>query len=347
MQKHKTEIQTYDRALKRTVKLFLFLVAILILMIVISMGAGHMSVSPREIWHVLTGSGTSRNTLLIFQFRLPRILIAILVGIGMGVAGAVFQGVTENGLADPGIIGIHSGSGFFVVLFLYIQSLSMGKETLISQLSQPVVAFLGGLTAAALIYLLAWKKGVTPVRLILVGIGINAGFSAALLIIQLRMTDSDFNRALVWLSGSIWNVSWEAVWTLLPWILVFLPLAIYKGRILTLMQLGEDMAMGLGTSVEKERLILLVIGVALSSASVAVAGGISFLGLAAPHLARRLVGGKFQRLIPITACIGAILLVFSDILARTILAPSEIPVGLIVSVLGAPYFIYLLMTLND
>ncbi|GAA0366874.1 iron chelate uptake ABC transporter family permease subunit [Alkalibacterium iburiense] len=347
MEKHKDIFQSYDRALKRTFLLFLFLLFLLILISLVSIGMGHVSLSFTEIWQTLIGSGTDRNALLLFQFRLPRIVTAILVGIGMGVAGAVFQGVTENALADPGIIGIHSGSGFFVVLFLYLNSMQNGIPGFISQLSQPLVAFLGGLTAAALIYMLAWKKGVTPIRLVLVGIGINAGFSAALLIIQLRMTDSDFNRALVWLSGSIWNVSWQSVWSLLPWIVLFLPLALYKGRVLTLMQLGEEMATGLGTSVEKERLLLIIIGVALSSASVATAGGIAFIGLVAPHLARRLVGGKYQRLIPITACIGAILLVFSDSAARTLLAPSEIPVGLIVSVLGAPYFIYLLMTMKD
>jgi len=337
----------YTKQSKKTIKLFAFLVGILLLTFTVSLGAGHLSLSPVEIFKALSGSGTDSHALLLFQFRIPRLLVAVLVGIGMGVAGAVFQGITQNELADPGIIGIHSGSGLFVVVFLYLTSLYPESQPIWTQLSLPVVAFLGGITAALLIYILAWKSGVTPVRLILVGIGLNAGFSALLLLVQLKMSDSDFNRAIVWLSGSIWNASWQSVWSLLPWILIFLPLAIHKARVLTVMQLGEEMAVGLGTRLEREKFYLLIIGVSLAAASVAVAGGIAFLGLVAPHLSRRLVGGKFQRLIPVTAVVGAILMVVSDALARTLLAPSEIPVGLIVSVLGAPYFIYLLMTIKD
>lgn len=337
----------YTRQSKKTIKLFFFLFGLLLVTLAVSLGTGHLALTPIEIFQTLTGNGSNTHTLLLFQFRLPRILIAILVGIGMGVAGAIFQGVTQNELADPGIIGIHSGSGLFVVIFLYLSSLYQDSQAYWTQISLPFVAFLGGMTAAVLIYILAWKRGVTPVRLILVGIGLNAGFSAILILFQLRMSDSDFNRAIVWLSGSIWNASWTSVWSLLPWILIFLPLALYKSRILTVMQLGEEMAVGLGTSLEKEKIFLLLIGVSLAASSVAIAGGIAFLGLVAPHLSRRLVGGKFQRLIPITAIVGAILMVVADTLARTVLAPSEIPVGLIVSVLGAPYFIYLLMTIKD
>ncbi|MCC5894264.1 MAG: iron ABC transporter permease [Alkalibacterium sp.] len=336
-----------DKVFKRSLFLFLFLLFLLAVLILISLGSGHLSLTPADIWLTLTGSGTGAQELLLYQFRLPRIILAVLVGIGMASAGAIFQGVTQNGLADPGIIGIHSGSGFFVVLFLYLVSLSQDQPPVWANIGLPFVAFAGGTTAALLIYVLAWKEGITPVRLVLVGIGINAGFSAALLLIQLRMSESDFNRAIIWLSGSIWNASWATVLRLIPWILIFLPLALYKARILSVMQLGEEMAVGLGTAVEKERVKLLIIAVALSAASVSVAGGIAFVGLVAPHLARRLVGGKFQRMIPVSAMIGAILIVLSDSIARTVLAPSEIPVGLIVSVIGAPYFIYLLITIKE
>lgn len=336
-----------DRVFKRSLYFFFFLLFLLLILTVISLGSGHLSLSPGDIWQTVTGSGTEAHQLLLFQFRLPRIILAVLVGIGMATAGALFQGVTQNGLADPGIIGIHTGSGFFVVLFLYLVSLNQDQPPWWANIGLPFVAFVGGITAAFLIYVLAWKEGVTPIRLVLVGIGINAGFSAAILLVQLRMSESDFNRAIIWLSGSIWNASWATVLRLLPWILLFVPLALYKARILSVMQLGEEMAVGLGTAVEKERIKLLIIGVALSAASVSVAGGVAFVGLVAPHLARRLVGGKFQRMIPVSAVIGAILIVLSDSIARTVLAPSEIPVGLIVSVIGAPYFIYLLITIKE
>ena len=336
-----------DKAFKRSTWLLLFLICLLGVLVMVSLASGFMALTPTEIWLTVTGAGTASHELLLYQFRLPRIVLAVLVGTGMATAGAIFQGVTQNGLADPGIIGIHSGSGFLAVLYLYLLTLNQDQPPVWLNAGLPFAAFIGGISAAVLIYVLAWKEGVTPIRLILVGIGVNAGFSAALLLVQLRMSESDFNRALIWLSGSIWNASWAAVLRLLPWILIFIPLSLYKARVLSVMQLGEEMAVGLGTAIEKERIKLLTIGVALSAASVSAAGGIAFVGLIAPHLGRRLVGGKFQRLIPVSAVTGAILIVLSDTLARTILAPSEIPVGLIVSVIGAPYFIYLLITIKD
>lgn len=347
-QQTKIEYSPYqDKAYKRTVYLLLFLLVLIVLSVLVSLGSGHLTLTLPDIIRTVRGEGTDAHRLLLYQFRLPRTVLALLVGAGMASAGAVFQGVTENGLADPGIIGIHSGSGFFVVLFLYLTSLNDTAVPVWADRGLPFIAFLGGLTAAAMIYLLAWKKGVTPVRLVLVGIGINSGFAAALMLVQLRMSESDFNRAITWLSGSIWNASWPTVLRLLPWFLIFFPLALYKARVLSIMQLGEEMAVGLGSSIQKERLILLVLGVALAASSVAAAGGIAFVGLVAPHLARRLVGGKFQRLIPVSACIGALLISLSDSIARSVLAPSEIPVGLIVAVIGAPYFIYLLITIKE
>lgn len=190
------------------------------------------------------------------------------------------------------------------------------------------------------------EKGITPVRLILTGIGVNAAFSAAIVVIQLKMSPNDFNQAIVWLSGSIWGSSWTYVLAVLPWMLIFLVLAVVRARYLNIMNLGDQLSYGLGISVHKERSFFMLIAVALAGASVAVAGSISFLGLAAPHLARKLVGPKHQGMIPASALIGALLLLLADTLGRVILAPSEVPVGLVVSALGAPYFIYLLMKTN-
>lgn len=332
---------------KNIKSLFLFLCVLIIMLCLVSLGTGHLSISPYEIWQTLLGNGSERDVLLLFEFRLPRLVLALLVGVGLGLSGAIFQGVTQNRLADPGILGVNAGAGLAVVSYLYVTNRTssvIGNWTVIGL---PFSALVGGLTAAVLIYVLAWKDGVTPVRLILVGIGVNAGFGAALMILQLKMSDSDFNRATVWLSGSIWNAHWQAVWSVLPWILLLIPLALYKSKVLDILQLGDEVAIGLGTSVEKERVKLLFIAVALAAACVSVAGGIAFLGLGAPHLARRLVGGKHQRLLPITGFVGAILLLGSDILARTLLSPQEIPVGLVVSAIGAPYFMYLLMTVEE
>lgn len=241
---------------------------------------------------------------------------------------------------------MNAGAGFAVVLFIFVFQGTMSNLGQLTIFILPLFAFAGAAFAAFLIYVLAWKKGITPVRLILTGIGVNAAFSAAIVVIQLKMSPNDFNQAIVWLSGSIWGSSWMYVLSVLPWMLIFLVLALVRARYLNIMNLGDQLSYGLGISVHKERSFMMLIAVALAGASVAVAGSISFLGLAAPHLARKLVGPKHQGMIPASALIGALLLLLADTLGRVILAPSEVPVGLVVSALGAPYFIYLLMKTN-
>jgi iron complex transport system permease protein len=321
---------------------------LILLSALLNLTSGHLSLSVHDIVNVFLGRGSQANQLLLIQFRLPRLLIALLVGAGMGVAGAILQGVTQNSLADPGILGIHSGAGFAVVSMLSLTAADGSHQTGIGFLfTLPVIAFIGGISAAALIYFLSWKNGVSPIRLLLTGIGVNAGFAAALMLLQLRTTEASFHQATVWLSGSIWNAHWNSVWSLIPWIGLLLPITFYQARSLNILYLGDEIASGLGISVEKERMKWLLLAVALSSASVSVAGGIAFIGLGAPHLAKRLVGGNLKRSLLVSALLGSVLLIVSDSIARTLFAPSEVPVGLVVSVIGAPYFLYLLMTVED
>lgn len=334
----------FKNTLTKNYKRFLFFLIVLIVVIgLFSLVTGYLSISLSDIWATMIGKGTKRNQLLLIEFRLPRLLVAVFAGASLGVAGTLFQGITQNELADPGIIGINSGAGLAVVVFLTIRSSQINSSSLINVISLPFAAFAGGLIAAFSIYVIAWKKGITPIRMVLVGIGVNAGFGALLTMLQLRMDESDFNQVAIWLSGSIWNAHWPAVFSLLPWVIFLIPISIYKSRILNILQLGDQMAVGLGVSIELERVKMIAIGVALAGASVSVAGGISFLGLGAPHIARKLVGNKHERLLPVAACIGALVLLISDSISRNLLAPSEVPVGLVVSVLGAPYFLYLLV----
>ncbi|MGD6803799.1 iron ABC transporter permease [Rossellomorea vietnamensis] len=319
------------------------LAALIIITFFISLNLGTIKIAPINVLKTLFGAGTENEQLVLFDFRLPRMVIALLIGAGLAVSGAILQGVSQNGLADPGILGINAGAGFAVVLFIYLFQGSAASLGTISIFLMPMAALAGGVLAAFLIYIIAWKKGVTPVRLILVGIGINAAFGAALIIFQLRMAPQDFMKATIWLTGSIWGTNWKFVLAILPWIILLIPYTIYKSRYLNILTLGDQMATGLGAAVEKERRILLLLAVSLAGSCVAVGGGISFLGLVAPHLARQIVGPKHQVLLPVSALMGALLLLISDTIGRNILAPSEIPVGIIVSLLGAPYFIYLLM----
>lgn len=328
---------------KRTM-LMIFLAIVVVFLI--SLNTGEIRISPIDTLKTFFGFGSEMDELVLFEFRLPRMIIALLVGASIAVSGAIWQGVSQNGLADPGILGVNAGAGFAVVLFIFVFQGTMSNLGQLTIFILPLFAFAGAAFAAFLIYVLAWKKGITPVRLILTGIGVNAAFSAAIVVIQLKMSPNDFNQAIVWLSGSIWGSSWTYVLSVLPWMLIFLVLALVRARYLNIMNLGDQLSYGLGISVHKERSFMMLIAVALAGASVAVAGSISFLGLAAPHLARKLVGPKHQGMIPASALIGALLLLLADTLGRVILAPSEVPVGLVVSALGAPYFIYLLMKTN-
>ncbi|MGQ7865537.1 iron ABC transporter permease [Bacillus pumilus] len=335
--------QAKKKKYKRTMlMIFLAIVAVFL----ISLNTGEIRISPMDTLKTFFGFGSEMDELVLFEFRLPRMVIALLVGASIAVSGAIWQGVSQNGLADPGILGVNAGAGFAVVLFIFAFQGTMSNLGDFTIFVLPLFAFVGAGFAAFLIYVLAWKKGITPVRLILTGIGVNAAFSAAIVVIQLKMSPNDFNQAIVWLSGSIWGSSWTYVLSVLPWMLIFLVLAFVRARYLNIMNLGDQLSYALGISVHKERSFLMLIAVALAGASVAVAGSISFLGLAAPHLARKLVGPKHQGMIPASALIGALLLLLADTLGRVILAPSEVPVGLVVSALGAPYFIYLLMKTN-
>jgi len=314
-----------------------------IITFIISLNLGVVRIAPIDVFKTLIGRGTARDQLVLVDFRLPRMVLALLIGAGLAVSGAILQGVTKNELADPGILGINTGAGFMVILFIYFFQGSMNSVSTLGIFLMPLFALIGAVIAAFLIYVLAWKKGIDPVRLILVGIGVNSGFGAAIVIFQLKMNPQDFMQAAVWLSGDIWGTNWKFVAILAPLILLLIPFALYKAHILNIMNLGDQVATGLGIHVEKERRILLLAAVALAGFSVAAGGGIAFLGLVAPHIAKRLIGPKHQLFLPLTAVLGSFVLLLADTIGKNLLAPTQIPVGIVVAIFSAPYFIFLLM----
>ncbi|MFC7321610.1 FecCD family ABC transporter permease [Halobacillus campisalis] len=319
------------------------LLLLIIGILLISLNMGPVQISPGDVFQTFIGEGSAREELVLFNFRLPGIVIAIFVGMALSLSGAILQGVTKNGLADPGILGINSGAGLVVVLYIFFFQSSMSSLSGWGIYLLPVSALLGAFIAAAIIYALAWKKGVEPIRLILVGIGVNAGFGAGLILFQVQMNPQDFMQAMVWLSGDIWSTNWHFVSAVVPGIILLIIYALFKSSALNVLNLGDDLAMGLGAPVEKERLILLVIAVGLAGLSVAAAGGIAFLGLVAPHIARRIVGPKHQVMLPVSTLLGAAILLAADTIGSNIIAPAEIPVGVVVTIVSTPYFIYLLM----
>lgn len=328
---------------KKFIVLLILLFILTFITFIISLNLGVVRIAPLNVFKTLVGMGTARDQLVLVDFRLPRMILSLLIGAGLAVSGAILQGVTKNDLADPGILGINTGAGFMVILFIYFFQGSMNNVSTFGIFLMPLFALVGAVIAAFLIYALAWKKGIDPVRLILVGIGVNSGFGAAIVIFQLKMNPQDFMQAAVWLSGDIWGANWKFVAILAPLILLLLPFALYKAHTLNIMNLGDQVATGLGIRVEKERRLLLLAAVALAGFSVAAGGGIAFLGLVAPHIAKRLIGPKHQLFLPITAVLGSFLLLLADTIGRNLLAPTQIPVGIVVAIFSAPYFIFLLM----
>jgi iron complex transport system permease protein len=307
------------------------------------MNTGYTRIAPVDTIRILLGGGTDKENLVLFQFRLPRIVISVLVGAGLALSGCIIQGVARNALADPGLLGINAGAGLMAILFV----LFFDPRSFMAVFTLPFVALLGAGIAAITVYLLSQKKGeetADPMRLVLTGIAVQAGISALTTVLVVKLDETQFNFVASWQAGSIWGSNWRFVLALLPWFFVVIPYILSKSRFLDVLSLGDEIAAGLGAQVEKERRGLLSAAVALAASSVAVSGNISFAGLIAPHLARRLVGPSHRILLPVCAVTGAVLVSAADTAARVIVQPSEIPTGIMVAIFGAPYFLYLLIS---
>ncbi len=331
--------QAVSFRIDRRVPLILLCLAVAILIaIVMNLGRGDYPISPLDIVKTLFGvyTGNPDHAFVIHNLRLPRTLVAFMVGVALAISGTIFQGLTRNPLADPGIIGINAGASLAAVtVIILFPSLPI--------YALPLSAFTGALLMAVLIYLLAWNKGSSPILLILMGIGLSAIASA---ITNLMITFGeiyDVSAALVWLAGSVYGRTSEQVFSLLPWLVIFVPMALTLARHLNALNLGDDIAKGLGSRVEWQRGLLVLVGVALAGAGVATAGNIGFVGLIAPHLGRQLVGGTHESLIPTSALLGGVIVVMADFFGRTLFAPIELPCGVVTATVGAPYFLYLLI----
>lgn len=331
-----------DEAYQRKVRFtFLFSVLLLLAVFVGSVATGYISLTPMQLGRTILGYGTSQENLILFGFRLPRIIVTILAGTGLAISGAILQSITKNPLSDPGVLGIHAGAGLMVVVYvMYFSSESTSFIYII-----PLFAFVGGFSVMLVIYLLSYKRGegIDPTRLILVGVGMATAINGAIFTLTARLEEEKNAFIANWIAGRIWGDDWTFVIALFPWILILLPIVFSKSHILNVLHLNEKVSIGLGVRVERERNILLLLAVALAAASASVSGGIAFIGLMAPHIARSLVGPRHQSFLPIAAILGAVLLLISDTIGRSLLDPSGIPAGIIVTIIGAPYFLYLMV----
>jgi len=325
--------------LRKKILIFLLFLTLL-LSVIISMNLGKMSLTPSEVLNVILGNGTPKQNLIVYEFRLPRIVLSILVGIGMATSGCILQALFKNDLADPGLLGINSGSGLFMLIYISV----FAVNGVSSPIALPVLSFIGGIIAAILIYLLSYKRNsdISPTRLVLTGVAMNTGFGAMSLFITLKLDRNQFEFAEKWLVGSLWGDDWRYIAVLLPWIFIFSLYAFYKARALNVLNLGNQLATGLGVPVKKEFLGLSIAAVALASGSVALGGSMFFIGLISPHIARKIVGPNHKVLIPSCALIGSLIMIIADTITRTVSFGADIPTGIIITILSTPYFIYLL-----
>nr|WP_288722639.1 iron ABC transporter permease [uncultured Sellimonas sp.] len=319
-------------------------ICLLLLTVLLSLMVGSYQMTPGEVIGTFLGNGDSMQRLTIYELRLPRVVLAVIVASALGVSGGVLQAVTRNPLSEPGMIGINAGAALFVVLWI-----SAGTSAYYSELAasktffMPVLAIVGSLLTVAFIYLFSYKRGIRPVRFILTGVGVNAGITAVISFYQLNMSKGDYNQVLTWTNGSLWGSSWNYIIITLPLILVLIFFILFRSKVLDVLALGDELAMGVGVSLQREVLFFLILSSCLAAIATSVAGNIAFLGLLGPQIAKRLAGPSHRKMLPLSAGVSAVILVAADTAARNLFSPIEIPVGIIVSIVGVPYFIYIML----
>lgn len=317
--------------------------AAVITVMLLSAGSGEFPLSPSKVLAALFGYGEEFDRMILIDFRLPRIMMALFVGMALAVSGAILQGITKNPLASPDLIGVTAGASFAVVLFLTLFSDENNALTVSIQWL-PLFAFLGATLTALIVFALSWKNGIAPFRLLLIGIAVAAFMQAGTTIWILMGPIYQASQATIWTTGSIYGANWSQVSVLMPWALLLILISLLLRRQMNILELGDDIATGVGSKVQRNRVVLLLISTGLTGVAVAFAGGIGFVGLLAPHIARRIVGPKFQSMVLFSAGVGALLVLIADWIARVAFAPIEVPAGVWTAAVGAPYFIFLLMT---
>lgn len=299
----------------------------------LSLAKGASTITIQQITDILLHPGTDPQSQIIWNIRMPRTIVAALVGINLSLSGAILQAVMRNPLADPHIIGISSGAGLTGVV---IMILFPALEYLIAP-----AAFVGAMLAAVCIYILAWKNGIKPVRIILAGVAVSAFLSAGISGLMIFYSDR-VHGALMWMVGGLSARSWPHVEIILPYAVIGMLLALGGAAYLNILQLGDEMARGLGVNVEVTRIAMTAVAALLAASAVSVVGLLGFVGLIVPHAARLLIGSDYRFLLPAAALLGIATVTLSDTFARVVLAPVELPVGIIMAFLGAPFFLFLL-----
>ncbi|MFF4104889.1 FecCD family ABC transporter permease [Streptomyces sp. NPDC001903] len=319
----------------RALAVGVLLTAVALAMAVVLIGTGDFEIAPWDVVQTLLGNGTPANDFIVNDLRLPRVVVALLVGAALGMAGAVFQSVSRNPLGSPDLLGFSYGSavGALTVIVLF-----KGGATQVA-----AGALAGGLITGVLVYLLSYRRGIHGYRLVLVGIGVSAMLVAVINYLLTKAQLVEATRAMVWLTGSLAGRDWSQVWPLLATCAVLFPLVLGQGRALRMMEMGDDAAYALGVRVERTRMLLMLAAVLLTTAAAAAAGPISFVALAAPQLARRLTRSPGSNLLT-GALMGSVLLLVSDWASQRAFGADQLPVGVVTGLVGGVYLLWLLVT---
>lgn len=345
--------ELYSRHAARKVALLAGLLLVLVAVALYSTATGAAAVSVGDVVRVIAGKifpsaypvdeGELAHT-VVMELRLPRIFLAILTGISLAGAGTVMQGILRNPLVSPYTLGLSSGAAFGAALAIVLGTSVFGAAFVnIDRYIIVTNAFIFGFLTMFLVYGIARLKGTAPETLVLGGVAIGYLFSAGVSALKYISEHEKLKELVVWLMGGLWGATWDIVW------LLFLPVLVCMGILLryawdmNALSSGEEVAVNLGVNVNRLRLICLTLSSLVASITIAFTGIIGFIGLVAPHICRILIGGDNRFLIPCASLTGAILLLLSDTMARTVIAPTEIPVGIVTSLIGAPFFIYLLL----
>ena len=313
---------------------FVFLFSALLL----SLAIGSVSISPLDLWNALAGRGAELANTILWEIRLPRTILIALVGAALGGSGAAYQGLFRNPLADPYLIGIAAGAGLGAVLAISID----WPYSFLGLLATPLAAFAGALLAVTLVYFLARIGQTTPItNLILAGVAVSS-FATSLMSFLLLRSSGEIRRAISWLLGGVSLIGWDVTLALIPYLALGMTILVLHGYSLNLLQFGDDQASQMGLDVRRAKLMIIAAASLITAAAVSFAGIIGFVGLVIPHIVRMWWGVDYRRIIPLSILGGASILLFSDILARIIIAPQELPVGIVTALAGAPFFLWVL-----
>ncbi|MFN8432700.1 MAG: iron ABC transporter permease [Anaerolineales bacterium] len=324
-------------------KPFLSSLLFLLLAIVLSLAIGSVFISPVEMWNILRGVGEDKFAFIIWNIRLPRTVLIALTGAALSGSGAAYQGLFRNPLADPFLIGVASGAGLGAVIAMSIQ----WPYSFWGLMAIPAAAFIAALLTVFIVYFLARVGQTIPTtNLILAGVAFSSFATSLTSFLMLRSTN-EVRRALGWLLGGASQAGWTAILAMLPYLVVGLGILIFFGYQLNLLQFGDDQAQQMGLNVTRTKTILLIASSLATAAAVAFSGIIGFIGLVVPHVMRLWFGADYRRLIPLSIISGASALLISDIIARIILTPQEIPVGIITALAGAPFFLWVLRRVKN